>query len=354
MNDQPPEGQAPEEQPIDEFELKHLNFELLSLSFAIVQGQFAANKILQQTNHPSFNAENIDRLKQQVAEANQKFERFFGGEIFVDPDVPGASAEEAALFSLLAGFKGNFIAAANNIFNISQQEDWAKDSQNYQLLVAYFTWYAYSEDNYLRKLKIFYEKENLTDLVEQIDLQLFNCSNDIKLVNKFLESLKNPDGPEEMFFQHLMFFIKTIPSYFYSKVHDLNQFIHSKQEFTYKLAEFNDEESALWSAQGFDALTAGYWRAYFFKPEEAKEWQDVGFLAAQFAGGWKLSGFTATEAASWAEFAFTPLLALYWKTTAYTPEDSAILVSHEFHLPSDLPTEAAEVAEIIAKGFQQG
>ena len=89
MNDQPPEGQAPQEPSAKEFELKHLNFELLSLSFAIVQGQFAANKILQQTNHPSFNAENIDRLKQQVAEANQKFERFFGGEMFVNPDELG-------------------------------------------------------------------------------------------------------------------------------------------------------------------------------------------------------------------------------------------------------------------------
>lgn len=348
MNDQHSNNQIDKD-----FERKHLNFELLSLSFAVLQGQFAANKILQQTNHPSFNSENMDRLKQGVAEANLKFERLLSGENIINPDSTEITGQEAELFNLLAGFKSNFLAAANNIFDISQYPDWAKDSKNYQLLVAYFTWYAYSEDNYLRKMKSFYEKENLKDLVGQIDLQLFNCDNDVKLVNKFLESLKKPDGPEEVFFHHLMFFVKTIPSYFYSKVHDLNQFIHCKEEFTYKLAEFSEEESTLWKAQGYEALTAGYWRAYLFKPEEAKEWQGVGFLAAQYAGGWKLSGFTAAEAASWAEFAFTPLLSLYWKTTEYTPEDSAILVSHGYHLPTDLPTEASEVADMIAKGFKQ-
>lgn len=335
------------------FEIKQINFEIFNLIHSSFQGQFAANNILNQTKHPQFNPDNLVTIKDQIKTALSNLKRIENNELIIDPEFEEVSETEVEVFALLNGLKQNFVIAANEIITIASSDKWTEDGDLYQVLVAYYAWFAYAEENYFKKLQDFYLINNIDDYNETINQRLEQASNDLKLTGNFLMSIKGPAGPEKGFFSHLMFFLKTLPGYFFSKTHDINQFLTIKQEFTYELAGFSAEEAPRWEAKNFDPIAAGYWKCYGFTPESAFEWFDRGFFVAAEAANWKFSDFQSAQAAAWAKYSFTPILAMHWQQASLKPEHSAILISHGFFMPGDLPTDPAELQGLIQQGFKR-
>lgn len=338
---------------MDELEKKFLNFEALNILFSALQGQFAANNILKQVQHPEFKPEVLDSIKGHIQEVNQQLDRFKAGDLILQPDSLEESESEKQFFSVFNHLRQVFAHSANSIVHIASDKQWVENPQHYQLLVAYFAWYAYSRDNYYKKLKSFYQDNAHNDLLPQIDFKLQSINNDIQLVNTFLKSLKLPEGPEENFFPHLMFFIKTLPGYFYAKVHDCNQILSIKSaEFTYQMAGFKGELAEIWHKHNFSSGEAGYWIAYNFTPELSLKWKEKGFTVED-AADWHYAGFELEDALSWVRYMFTPILALQWKQGNFSPEHSAILISHGYFSPAVLPTDPKETDLLIEKGFAE-
>ncbi len=335
------------------FEIKQINFEIFNLIHSCFQGQFAANNILSQTRHPQFNPDNLTIIKEQIKIALGHLKRIENDELIIDPEFEEVNETETEVFALLSSLKRNFAVAANEIVSIASTEDWTSQPDYYQVLVAYYAWFAYAEENYFKKLQDFYLINNVGEYNETIIQRLDQASNDLKLTGNFLMSIKSPAGPEQGFFSHLMFFIKTLPGYFFSKIHDINQFLTIKQEFTYELAGFSAEEAPTWQAKNFDPIAAGYWKCFGFDADSAFEWLERGFFVAAEAANWKFSEFKSAQAAAWAKYSFTPILALHWQQASLKPEHSAILISHGYFMPGDLPTDPGEVQALIQQGFKK-
>ncbi|MEX0595738.1 MAG: hypothetical protein WD512_04490, partial [Candidatus Paceibacterota bacterium] len=234
------------------FEIKQINFEIFNLIHSCFQGQFAANNILNQVQHPNFNQDTLTTIKTQIKEALSNIKRIENNEIIIDPEFEAINETEEKIFALLYNLKQTFIMSANDVITVATTKDWFKDPNMYNLLVAYYAWYAYAEENYFKKLEDFYLINEVSTYKETIQQKLEQANNDLKLTSNFLMSIKSPTGPEQGFFSHLSFYTKTLPGYFYSKIHDINQFMTIKQEFTYALAGFSPEEEVLWDAKNFD------------------------------------------------------------------------------------------------------
>lgn len=343
------------DQKNDAFSVRLLNLEALNMLFATLQGQFAANNILQQCSHPGFNAESFEVIREQIKIANTKLNDFFNGTNLLTDD-PKQDEDGQELLESLDALKEIFVVTAGTIISIIRDEDWNEDPQKYQILTAYFAWRAYSRENYFKNFIKFYEKEVPEDLktINAFRQKEKNAGLTIKLVSSFLATLKDPGADLKGFFAHLYFFAQTLPGYFYSQVHDINQIKSiGKKEFDFADADFNDEETIEWERFGFDAINAGYWRASGLSPENAAIWYNEGFFSAEDAGEWFFAGFDAAQAALWKSYNFTPILAVQWRNTGYDAEQCAILVSHSYHNPGALPNNPEAIQKIIDEGFKK-
>lgn len=333
---------------------EQINFQILNFIHSALQGKFAYLNVLQQLSHPLTSAAELEQVKSHLKKVAVLNKQMNEGTPPIRKTSPQNSPDEEYIFNLLKQIKTEMISASAKIQQLDLGSEWSSQPVIYQQLAAYFSWFAYQEEHFYKKLEGYHRSNNNQIFFAELASEVQEAGNNVKLSSSLLKGIKAPGGPEANFAAHLAFFVRPLPFSFTGWAHDANQLINIKaSEFTFEMAEFSSEQATPWKQNNFEAIESGYWRAYGFSPEDAIAWKSFGFLAPRKAVIWRSAGFDPRSALGWFALGYAPLLAIQWGNLGVPPEAAAILISHGYTVPSMLPNDPEKIKSLLAEGVKK-
>ena len=327
---------------------EEINFKIINFLQSALQGKFAYLNILNQARHQMFNPEEFNTLKDNLKKVALLVSKYDQGIVIININNKINSEDEKFIFSLLQQIEGEFLSIGKKIIQKLSENLWQTNQQDSALLVAYYGYHSYIEENFYKKKLIHLQKQQNQERIVEAEYLLKDSTDSVELTGNFLNSIKNFENIEKGFFAHLGFFIGQQPGYFLSKAHSANILKNIKtKSLSYSDLKLDDAEANEWQDANLDPEQAGFWIAYNFQAFEAKEWISYGLVKARNAFEWKFAKFSPRESITWINFFFTPLLAIQWSNAKFNAEQSAFLITKGFSSPKELPTSKEEILKIF-------
>lgn len=321
-----------------------LSFKTVNYLHALYQGRFAQLNILKLLKHPLAKEVELEKTKKCLATINEHVQSLQNGNLIVRIELGGAQSHSAnEAYSLLTALKPELISMASEAKKILLDPFFFDDYNNLVFLISAYGRHIYAQENYSR----FAINQSQILNLELSDVNGFQSTLEelnayLSYLSSTVKAIKTEASPAQIAGK-LAFMCRTTPGILRSQAHDIVQLVTGLSgRFGFKESGFMLLEAKAWEDAGFDAISAGYWRAFEFGVNEAYEWIGRGISDPILAAEWHTAGFTPESALPWMDVLFTPLLAIQWNNANYDPRTAAVLVNKGFELPENLPENVTE------------
>ena len=317
---------------------REANFAVLNYVRAAYQGKLAGINLLAQVMFPGFTPEAIAPVQQSLNKANALVEQLFAGECLFSASSPSLDTFDAqTAIDMLGRMVPDIAAAADECARIMSLQVQPSGDEIKLILSALFR-SLYSRDTYIRGFVDFCKKFGSPDRLKGYEQLLQDSTRDIsgaqEILRLFRESGFHTQDMNPNFLPRLHQACALLPITFRTHVHDINQLLAPFRGGTsFGTLGFPPAEEEEWKASGFGPVAAGYWRAHFFRADEAKAWNDAGFTLPSLAISWRSFGFDPVAGAPWAREGFPPGYALQWINAGYDIERAKKAIEGGMKMP---------------------
>ncbi len=258
-----------------------------------------------------------------------------------------------AAMSFLREFKRESLWITPQIEAALYSTSLPKEPDAVKLLAAGLLRSAATRSCYVESLSGYFADLKATDLSERVGAEVPGAKEYFAITNSIVDIFTSASSFTAEMCEKLRKEALLVPSDLRSCVHDVNVLLNRfSREFTYDMADFSPEEAREWEAAQVPALTAGYWRAYQFTPQELYFWAQSGISSAPLAALWRRANFVPDEAIRWIQEGIAPIVATTWRAAGFDPPRTLALIRRGFTDPTKAPrydNEAPDEADEWAK-----
>ena len=325
-----------EKSPNDDLLVSH---RVLNYLFAGFQGEFCYSNFMREMRSPEVTDEVMDRLNLTLKQIFGWYQGLGKGDCILSASWTAPQTfESRRALDWLDSLRSPLIKAAEHIQTVIKNANQVQlTRESSRRAIAHFARFAASNHSYSKGLL------DLASLLKQepdpgLRIMFNQSLEDMGKAKAYADSFQSAGLLADDLMPKFLVDIKRVPGTLLAQIHDITLLLSPyKGGETYLKSFFTQSEIAEWYQNGISLVDAGYWRAFEFNSEQAKQWIDSGIPIPGIASAWRTERFSGTEASEWAANGLTPIISRKWIAAGFKCAEALSYIKRGFADPDELP-----------------